>query len=400
MPRDTGHDKLKELDALRGIGAVMVFSGHFCEGLVPAVTTSLNGTLLFTALNGPAAVIVFFVLSGFVLTLRPLQARRWSPFAVLALKRWPRLAGPVAVAGLAYSLAAVIGAFPRPAFLAPMLPPHAPAYLFWGQAQHNENVGDVLQEALVGTFLHESARHNGVLWTMHWEFLGSFLAAGVAVIALLRLPLLIRTALFTALWAAAATFSPWLIAFPAGVLCAILHGAYGTRIRIANWLAVGMLLSAFALLSWDIRAQAGIWTWTGSFAFSLRFQMWIVTETVAACLCIAVALYNPTSQRWLASPPGRFAGKISFSFYLVHLLVLCSFSSWLYILILPAGAWTGVGLFVVSIAASLILATPLMLFDQWWIRMLNRAVARPIIVIAQGRIHTVHPRHWRRPPAR
>jgi peptidoglycan/LPS O-acetylase OafA/YrhL len=383
-------DKLTELDALRGIAAFVVFSGHFCEGLVPSVTASVNGTPAFTALNGPAAVIVFFVLSGFVLTLRPMQARRWGRFIVLALKRWPRLAGPVVVAGLIYSLAAVIGAFPRPELLAGMTPPHAPPYLFWGQAQHNENVGEVLWEALAGTFLSESARHNGVLWTMHWEFLGSFLAFGAAGIVLLKLPMAIRTAVFAALWTAAAVFSPWLIAFPAGVLFAALHGTYGTRIRIGNWPAVGMVLCALALLSWDIRVQAGIWAWTGSVAFPLRFPLWMSAETVAACLCMAAALYNPASRRRLASPLGHFAGRISFSFYLLHLLVLCSFSSWLYILILPAnpGAWANIGLFVVSVAASLVLAMPLMVFDQWWISVLNhvaRAVARRMTVIRGSR---------------
>jgi peptidoglycan/LPS O-acetylase OafA/YrhL len=383
-------DKLTELDAVRGIAAFVVFFGHFCEGLVPAVTAAVNGTLAFTAMNGPAAVIVFFVLSGFVLTLRPLRARRWRPFVVLALKRWPRLAGPVVVAGLLYSLAAVIGAFPRPESLVGMIPPHSPPYLFWGQAQHSENLGDVLSEALAGTFLSGSARHNGVLWTMHWEFLGSFLAFSSAGIVLLRLPVVIRVGLFATLWAAAAAVSPWLIAFPAGVLFAALHGTYAMRIRIANWLAVAMVLCAFALLSWDIRVQSGIWAWTGGLAFSVRFSVWICAETVAACLCMAVALYNPASRRRLASPLGRFVGGISFSFYLVHLLVLCSFSSWVTILILSAnpGVAADIGLFVVSVAASLVLATPLMIFDQWWISVLNRAaraVARWISVTRGAR---------------
>ncbi len=397
MSSNPGHDKLTELDALRGIAAVIVFNGHFCEGLLPAVTIALNGTPLFTTLNGPAAVIVFFGLSGFVLTLRPLRARRFRPFAVLALKRWPRLAGPVVVAGLAYSLAALAGAFPRPELLA-ATPPNAPAYLFWGQAQHNENVGDVLREALAGTFLHESAQHNGVLWTMHWEFLGSFLAFGVAAITLLRLPLPFRAALFTAAWAAAASISPWLIAFPAGVLFAALHATYGSRIRIANWHSVGMLLCAFLLLSWDIRTLAGIWTWTGSLAFSTRFQMWIVTETIAASLCVAVVLYNPAIRRRLTNPVGHFAGQISFAFYLIHLLVLCSLSSWLYILILPASALSCMALFAVSLAASLTLAVPLMRVDQWWIRLLNGAVAYVILVITRDRGHASPRDHRRRPP--
>jgi peptidoglycan/LPS O-acetylase OafA/YrhL len=74
---------------------------------------------------------------------------------------------------------------------------------------------------------------------------------------------------------------------------------------------------------------------------------------------------------------------MSFAFYLVHLLILCSLSSWLYIMIVPAGPGVaaGVALFVVSMIAALGLAAPLMLFDRWWTGMLDRAaltVLRPV----------------------
>jgi peptidoglycan/LPS O-acetylase OafA/YrhL len=90
---------------------------------------------------------------------------------------------------------------------------------------------------------------------------------------------------------------------------------------------------------------------------------------------MAVALYNPAARRWLSGPLGALSGRMSFAFYLIHLLVLCSLSAWLYILLVPAGLtiWAGVGLYLVSLTATLLLATPLMLFDQWWIGLLARA---------------------------
>jgi peptidoglycan/LPS O-acetylase OafA/YrhL len=371
--RDLEHHKLTELDAIRGIAALIVFMGHFFEGLVPTMARSVNGTLLYGALNGPGAVIVFFVLSGFVLTLHPLQARRWGLFVRILLKRWPRLAGPIVVAGFAYWLIAKLDAFPHGEMLAAKLPPHPPPYLFWGQAQHNEHLGAVLQEALAGTFLSGSAQHNPVLWTMHWELLGSFLAVALAATTLLRLPVIVRGGLIAALWLAAAACSPWLIAFPVGVLGAAVHGAVGGRMRIGNVLATGMLLFGAALLSWDIRVQVGIWRWTGALSFSVRFSAWVAAETVAAGLWMAVALYNPAMRRLLSGPFGLLSGRMSFSLYLIHLLVLCSLSAWLFILVIPSGL--GIlavsGLFIVSLAATVILATPLMIFDQWWIRVLR-----------------------------
>jgi peptidoglycan/LPS O-acetylase OafA/YrhL len=370
MRMKVGSGKLIELEALRGIAALIVFNSHFCEGLVPNVTSSINGSLLFVALNGPAAVIVFFVLSGFVLTLRPLQTRDLSPFLALTLKRWPRLAGPVTIAGLAYSLSAMLKLFPRPGHLAVALPPHVPPYLFWGQAQHNERLGEVLSETLAGTFLRESAQHNSVLWTMHWEFLGSFLAITSAIILLLKLPRVARLGLFFGLWAAAAAYSPWLIAFPIGVAGAAMHRSFAQRIHVANWSAILMIACGGALLSWDIRVQDGIWAWMGP----PRISVWVITESVAAGLWMAVALYNPFVRRWLSSWFGALCGRLSFPFYLVHLLVLYSFSSWLYILVFsrfPA-AESNILLYLFSLITALMASIPLMMFDRWWVAVLGR----------------------------
>jgi peptidoglycan/LPS O-acetylase OafA/YrhL len=64
--------KLIELEALRGLAAVVVLFHHFMLGFTPRLhgmlypeqPYSLFGTPAFAFVNGSAAVIVFFVLSG------------------------------------------------------------------------------------------------------------------------------------------------------------------------------------------------------------------------------------------------------------------------------------------------------------------------------------------------
>ena len=73
----------------------MVFTGHYFRNFAPDFERSANGTFFFTLFNGPAAVILFFVLSGFVLSRRPIRTGSVSDTITAALKRWPRLAGPV-----------------------------------------------------------------------------------------------------------------------------------------------------------------------------------------------------------------------------------------------------------------------------------------------------------------
>jgi peptidoglycan/LPS O-acetylase OafA/YrhL len=373
----TAPGKFIALDALRGMAAFVVFVGHFCDGLVPAISTRAAGTPLYTALNGPAAVVLFFVLSGFVLTVRPLQQRRLVPVAVMALKRWPRLAGPTTLAGLAICLAWILGAFPHAAPFLHRLPPHAPPYLFWGELEHNERLGDVLREAAWGTFVRESSQHNPVLWTMHWELLGSFLAACLAAVLLTRLPWPVRALLFAAFWVAAAKISPWLVVFPVGVAGALVHRAIGARLVIEGRFAVPMALCGLLLLSWDLRTNAGMWAWSLSLSFNPRLWTWLATQAVGASMLMAVMLYNPGTRRACTGRLGAIAGELSFPFYLVHLQVICTLGAWLYLLQLPAqpSAWTNAALFVLITIAAFLAATPLMLFDQWWIGALSRAAS-------------------------
>jgi peptidoglycan/LPS O-acetylase OafA/YrhL len=104
--RMQGPKKLIELEALRGLAALVVLFHHFMLGFTPRLhgmfypdqPYSLFGTPAFAFVNGSAAVMVFFVLSGFVLTVGILKSQRAAGVFVAALKRWPRLALPVMAA--------------------------------------------------------------------------------------------------------------------------------------------------------------------------------------------------------------------------------------------------------------------------------------------------------------
>src|SRR5690606_12773670 len=74
-------NKLGELEALRGIASVIVLVHHALLGFAPGLhgllqpdsPHALFGTPAFSLINGGAAVVLFFVLSGFVLTFRALE---------------------------------------------------------------------------------------------------------------------------------------------------------------------------------------------------------------------------------------------------------------------------------------------------------------------------------------
>jgi peptidoglycan/LPS O-acetylase OafA/YrhL len=105
----TRAERLIGLDAIRFVAALVVFLGHV--GGPPLVGEDAHGparlvlVVLHAAFNGPAAVIVFFVLSGLVIH-HPLFASGASPGLAFLARRYVRILGPV-LASLA--LAKLVG---------------------------------------------------------------------------------------------------------------------------------------------------------------------------------------------------------------------------------------------------------------------------------------------------
>ena len=71
--------RLSELDALRGLAALAVFVGHSFGMMsqTPALLQAIQNTPLRFFYDGNAAVLLFFVLSGFVLNLRYAEAESY-----------------------------------------------------------------------------------------------------------------------------------------------------------------------------------------------------------------------------------------------------------------------------------------------------------------------------------
>src|ERR1039457_6744670 len=91
------------LEAIRGVAALVVVVWHICFGFFPSsigvfsqsAGQSWQGNPLFVFMNGPAAVARFFVLSGYVLSRRCFESGDNRILLKGAVKRWPRLMGPV-----------------------------------------------------------------------------------------------------------------------------------------------------------------------------------------------------------------------------------------------------------------------------------------------------------------
>jgi peptidoglycan/LPS O-acetylase OafA/YrhL len=178
------------LEAIRGVAAITVVSWHALLAFFPEKSgefkqfpdaASFAGLPGFGLIYGTAAITLFFVLSGYVLTRRYFETHDGAIILRGVLKRWPRLAGPVLVVVMAsYALCALHAYFhvqaaeiTKSAWLAHfggfVEKPFAPSLL------------DALNQGVFATFFRGESYYDSSLWTMRYELGGSFLAFGIAL---------------------------------------------------------------------------------------------------------------------------------------------------------------------------------------------------------------------------
>ena len=322
--------RLTSLDGLRGIAALIVLA-HHASLLTPAIsaayiaTPGMSGPVagsigwwftytplkIFTA--GPEAVVVFFVLSGFVLSLPVLGPRAFDWMSYYP-RRIARIGVPV-VGSLLFATAL--------ALLVPQLPQHAmsswvsttsvPPPSFW-------DVVHYLDPSLGSWFI------NNPLWSIYWEMAFSLLLpvfVGLAVLLRRWWPLLIAlvVAIVMCGFFANAPAFRYLPGFFLGAVAAtqlerIHRAGAALAARRWGWLVWLALAVASAVL------LVAHWMTTSS-----TLAVWLqALQPVAALGLLVCCLEWRLLARVLSHQPFRWLGMISFSLYLVHVPIIVTFS--------------------------------------------------------------------------
>lgn len=312
--------RYRALDSIRGIAAAIVVLSHF-SNLSPLYF--LRRTPLRLILGGHESVLVFFVLSGFVLTLQIASTRHRFVYVGYAVQRFLRIYPPYLVAFLV-GLACYTVAEPDPAAWAgswfqnvwqPRLPP-------------NNFAGHV---ALVLPFHTDTVVP--VIWTLVYEMRISFILPLCVYLAQ-------RTAPQNVLLAAVAVSGISCFVTGAGPDSLLTSSLDGAWIPTLHYAALFMLGVSLALHRDKAIAFVRARTWaprvlvlglvlffTGSpLAFKLQSMLgdflydWIVA-CGAALIILSVLSDEKLAQR-LRHRVLTFFGDISYSLYLLHSIVL------------------------------------------------------------------------------
>lgn len=315
----TDTTRLTALDGLRGWAALSVVVYHLSWEAFGLYDPAFRSPLASFLGNGRVSIAIFFILSGYVLTLRRWGRSDHSSLAVTLVRRYLRLEIPILVsvlivwamiaAGLSFTIEAA-SAVGRPDWLG--LYARGEANLFGAIGYALAPVFWTLNDLQYGPFL----------WTMAVEFWGSML-----VLSLSQRPLPYGIAYWT---------------------LGIVIVAFGVVFPLAACLPLGGLL---ALLQRDgllFRSEPGpqeSLIATLLFIAGLLVAAWVqiaFQSTLPAALAGLMIFLGATRSQpiraLLARPVSAFLGRLSFPVYLMQYPVLISLTSWLIVAFNSSGA--------------------------------------------------------------
>lgn len=377
--------RLRSLDGLRGIAAAVVLVHHglltvpslaaaYSPAEMPAPTSGPAFWLSFTPLHlfwaGTEAVYLFFVLSGLVLVLPVLAAKRFDWFGYFP-RRLVRLYGPVAAA-------VVLGLI-----LVLLVPRYDGAGLgVWVNGRPNSySPYQVLQDLYL---LSGASDVVSPLWSLQWELIFSlalplvvlFIDMGRRFLGLKLLLIAVSTTLGT-LWGNGAFW--YLPLFAIGALLASEWGRLGQffgRLGRRAWfwpvvLVAAVLLTTSAWWLVGVGLQGVVVASPVGAAVLSVVQRWAAVAGVTL-LILAAAFWRP-ARASLELRPAQWLGKVSFSLYLVHepIILAVRFAT------APLGfpSWAGL---LISLPLALGVAQLFSMFVELPFHRLSREVGRRV----------------------
>jgi peptidoglycan/LPS O-acetylase OafA/YrhL len=285
----------EELHGLRGLAACIVVVGHAAN---IAMAYDKEFHVPDGLVNGSASVVLFFVLSGLVLSPSSRNAARsGSGLLAFYIRRAFRLM-PLMILANAASCLFVIYVHPHLAFPEPLTGPFG-------------------LKAFIGGFIGASTKLNGPSWSIFIEVLASILMPIAALAASTR---------YRFIWllvAAALAYVPthlpyaapiYLLPFYLGALIPTLPNILNGRSRVLIW-----TLTVICFLAFDfVRPVFQCFQITPNINADPRV---VLTEAIFMAPVVYV-LYNRPARTFLASRAAQWLGDVSFGLYLLHFNIL------------------------------------------------------------------------------
>jgi peptidoglycan/LPS O-acetylase OafA/YrhL len=320
LPQHTAH-RYQQLDSLRGLAALCVFLSHYLLAFKTDIhlTAVLKETPLGVLVNGRAAVMFFFVLSGFVLTLPFVNKER--PLKVIAfyIKRIFRIYP-------AYLLAIAFALLLKTYLYHPMgLQPFSGWIKgFWMWGLNSKSYQELLKTGLMIGPNFNNDFIDPVIWSLVVEMKMSFLLPFL-IILVARNKLVFNLVLFVVILVVTYNHQTgFLGVFYLGILLAKYKTYLISKLSKANLAAI-IALTLLAVFLYNISFEF-FKPW-GDRAHLFAYFWRDYLTAIGSCIIIIIPLSRNRVSAFLKAKPFLFLGDISYSFYLLHLPIIITICS-------------------------------------------------------------------------
>jgi peptidoglycan/LPS O-acetylase OafA/YrhL len=359
-----------ELDSLRGLAALSVLFGHFTN--VFRASTALEfarNTPFFLSFAAHEAVMLFFVLSGFVLSLQFMKGRPVG-FGSFAIKRIFRIYLPYLVAILL-----AIGA--SALFYSGRIEALSEWFNFpWSAPFSWKHVFEHV--AFLG--FYRADRYDPVIWSLVEEMRISLVFPFLAAL-MMRLNTRQNFVLAGSLSFFGIVSSYLLTKFQRGTQYDLMTFHYAGMFVLGYLIALHRnAIHAFFAERTSLERVAVfltgvlLYTYARCLPFPLRYFM-DVPIAIGACIFVIAAYCFPGMSEFLRRRPVHFLGKISYSLYLYHAIVLLTTIHLFY------GRVPLSILLLLSLAGTLVVAT----LSYWWVELPSIALGKKLSGRFEGR---------------
>ena len=359
-------EKNLSVEGVRGIACFMVLLSHLGLTFFPYLHAfngkadlDVNGLQAFIHnspfcffFSGTSAVYIFFVLSGFILTRVALRPGN-SPEGIfsMGIKRYPRLMIP--------ALASCILAF-------------ASFYIFDLQrdglgewivnygSEKNYSLMDAIYSGVIDIFfLSGSSSYNPVLWTMKIELIGSFIIYIICLNKMvLNLPLFLSiTFVLTMILTVFGIVSPKLALGLTSFYGGYLFGVYGQNISLKP--ALALIVTGLYL--------AGAHNTSSSYSFFHAFLGGLTYELgnfLSGFFIVYAIIFNDTLSSVFSIKLAVFMGKLSFSVYLIHAMIISTCGVFIFNIIFSISGMYNLSAIAASVVTIVVVYASSLVFYQ------------------------------------
>jgi peptidoglycan/LPS O-acetylase OafA/YrhL len=330
--------RIKYIDGMRGLAALIVLFSHIIDAFYPVLNPSLTVSpisldvlakqsllikaFVFTPLsilyNGLFAVMFFLLISGYVVSYNCFHNKDENYISASFFRRYFRLTIPILFSCFISYLLLKVGVFPKV------------SQFFACDANFFNMIKLVLYDEYFGSPNENLQCYNFVLWMMHALLLGSFLV--YAFWALFgRVSIKLRIFFYIAL----------IIIFSKSLLLAVIFGMIlcdmdannifknVNKISLLIMLLLGIYLSSFMRYDFPFYTILDIdfmKNYFGDLGALLFFY-----NIIGAFLLFFVLSRLSFSIKVFSNKLALYLGKISFSIYLLHFIVIFSLSTYIFI---------------------------------------------------------------------